>query len=359
MDTLEAIYEAAISGMWKPVFESIAQQAGARAAMICRWEDGLPHCIGSDLILEMMEYGTKNDYLRYNTRTPRLLASEHCGFLTDLDLHSLEEVQQNRLYQDVLYPFKLFAGAATHIPGAGRDQIVFEVGGFESFGAAKASVPVLDAIRPHLARALTLSSRLGLERATAMTGALQAIGVPAAVLTGSGILRAANSSFQALLGSSLLDLQAGLRLRDSDANTLFQRVLAMARAGLISPRSIPIKGLEGDTPRIMHILPVVGTARDVFTGDSNLIVLTGDRGDGPHPSLLQALFDLTPAEARVAKALAAGRQSADIAVDAGVSIHTVRNQVKAILSKTGTSSQANLTALLKNLSVGSVAATPT
>ncbi|HWC64065.1 MAG TPA: helix-turn-helix transcriptional regulator [Rhizomicrobium sp.] len=59
---------------------------------------------------------------------------------------------------------------------------------------------------------------------------------------------------------------------------------------------------------------------------------------------LHAKHALTPAESRVALALARGAKPADIAAAHGVTVSTVRSQLKAIFRKTGTCSQAQLVA---------------
>lgn len=65
--------------------------------------------------------------------------------------------------------------------------------------------------------------------------------------------------------------------------------------------------------------------------------------------MVAASFDLTPAEARVAIALARGASVVDVATELAVSPHTIRAQVKAVLAKTGTSRQAELVSLLAAL----------
>jgi DNA-binding CsgD family transcriptional regulator len=65
--------------------------------------------------------------------------------------------------------------------------------------------------------------------------------------------------------------------------------------------------------------------------------------------LVQSLFDLTPAEARVARGLASGRTVDQLAGDAGVSPNTVRVQVRGVLEKTGCERQTDVVALLGGL----------
>ncbi|WP_462119605.1 helix-turn-helix transcriptional regulator [Methylorubrum extorquens] len=65
---------------------------------------------------------------------------------------------------------------------------------------------------------------------------------------------------------------------------------------------------------------------------------------------MQGLFDLTPAEARVARDIARGLGVPEAAVQAGVTEGTIRSQLKAVFAKTGTSRQAELAALLNGIS---------
>lgn len=58
------------------------------------------------------------------------------------------------------------------------------------------------------------------------------------------------------------------------------------------------------------------------------------------------LFGLTSAEARITARLVHGEDAAHIAATAGVSIHTVRTQIKVVLSKTGVNRQTELVSLI-------------
>ena len=57
-------------------------------------------------------------------------------------------------------------------------------------------------------------------------------------------------------------------------------------------------------------------------------------------------FDLTPAEARVARALASGLPLDRVAAEFGLSVQTIRNQLAAVFHKTGTSRQVELLRLI-------------
>lgn len=69
----------------------------------------------------------------------------------------------------------------------------------------------------------------------------------------------------------------------------------------------------------------------------------------PDTHLIRALFDLSPAEAKVASGIAQGHSVENIAMAAGVSRETVRTQVKAVQMKTGAGRQSEIAALLAGL----------
>ncbi|WP_270939450.1 helix-turn-helix transcriptional regulator, partial [Falsiroseomonas oryzae] len=99
-------------------------------------------------------------------------------------------------------------------------------------------------------------------------------------------------------------------------------------------------------------VPVLRTeATDLPAGfrGAMLLVTDGARRPAPNAALLGRMFGLTPAEARLAAALAAGRSAADHAKARGVSVETVRSQLAAIRRKTGCRRQADLAVLLTRL----------
>jgi DNA-binding CsgD family transcriptional regulator len=61
---------------------------------------------------------------------------------------------------------------------------------------------------------------------------------------------------------------------------------------------------------------------------------------------LRAVFDLTPAEAAIAAALANGMSVSDTAAHLGVALNTVRTHLRSIFSKTGVSRQSQLVHLI-------------
>jgi DNA-binding CsgD family transcriptional regulator len=92
-------------------------------------------------------------------------------------------------------------------------------------------------------------------------------------------------------------------------------------------------------------------ARDIFIRCAAALVLTPVAlPQAPPVELVQSLFDLTSAEARVARGLASGKTVEDIATDGGTSRNTIRTHVRGVLEKTGCNRQADIVALLTAIS---------
>jgi DNA-binding CsgD family transcriptional regulator len=254
------------------------------------------------------------------------------------------------VFTDFLRPRGLGWGAATAIQVPNGDTLVFDVERLYATGHVEpATLARLNVLRPHLARAALVSARLAFERVSAVVSALDALGLPAAVLNGRGRLVTMNSEFESLIPGTLRDGRERLRLVNADADTLLRDAIAAVPSGIGGPAvaSIPVPAAGDRPPLIVHLLPIRRAANDVFAGAHSLLVCTMmTPGGPPDAELLKGLFDLTPAEARIARAIASRQSIDEIAVRSGVSRETVRSQLKSVLAKTGTQRQLDLAVLL-------------
>ena len=111
--------------------------------------------------------------------------------------------------------------------------------------------------------------------------------------------------------------------------------------------SIPIPRIGEHPPAIVHLLPVRGAARDVFArGLAVMVVTSFAPPSAPQAALLHGLFDLTPAEARLAALVGSGLPPREAAKNLGITEETARTVLKRVFSKTGVSRQSELAALL-------------
>jgi DNA-binding CsgD family transcriptional regulator len=106
--------------------------------------------------------------------------------------------------------------------------------------------------------------------------------------------------------------------------------------------------LNGTENRQIIVVPLPAAspfAQDWQTPLALILVIEASN-NLPTLKYLAHLYNLSPAELRVAEALVAGKSPENYATEAAVSMNTVRSQLKNLFNKTGTHRQSELVALL-------------
>jgi DNA-binding CsgD family transcriptional regulator len=128
---------------------------------------------------------------------------------------------------------------------------------------------------------------------------------------------------------------------------LMEAISTSSRASAAFGRSIPIRGTPSEPALVAHVIPLRGAGIDVFAGALSILFITPVvPNSSPGPEVLQALFDLTPAEARTAGLITAGKSIEQISMASGTAQNTIRTQLKSVFLKTGVQRQAELVSLL-------------
>lgn len=351
METLiDRIYESAlVPEKWAEVLEALNRIGGGQGATLFTSGNGPLRWLATPGLHDLVQHLVQTDALRGNQRQVRAAELDHAGFVGDQHLFTPEERLSSPFHRTALLPNGLGWCIGTLIRPPSGDMLVLSVERRERDGPATPEMfTQLDALRPHLARAALVSSRLRLEQARASVAALGMMGLPAAMLGGGGRAIAMNELMAAMAPQVVQDRQDRLQLTSKEADTLLLSALDALRAGQGgATRSIPIPAREGQAAMVLHVVPVRGMARDIFSGTLALLVVTAvTHGAVANADIIQGLFDLTPAEARVARSIAQGNTPETTAIGQGVSVETVRKQLAAVLSKTGLRRQASLVGLL-------------
>jgi len=106
---------------------------------------------------------------------------------------------------------------------------------------------------------------------------------------------------------------------------------------------------EGERDLVVHAVPIGDGSG---SGTQTMMIMVDLAGSyEPNSGVLQRMFGLTAAEARLALRIARGDTPADIAQETHVSMPTVRSQLAAVFTKTKTSRQAELVGLLARVSL--------
>lgn len=346
------IYEAAaIPEFWPGVLGSISRSIDGVGACLFtpdgRW-------IASEAFAEEVDLFISRGWLERDTFNARLEASGRGGFVCDLDLFRREEIDREPVYADWLHPRGLGWGASSLMRLPHERTVFINVERRRGRGPVETPfVRHLNQLHPHIARAAMISSHLALERTQAASSALQMVGVPAALLRPGGRVEHANGLFLQLQPQPVRECSAELVLANARAQAELALTLAEIEGshGLGRAIALPAQGERG--AYVLHVMPVRGAARDVFSACTAMVLATPVVARPVLPAdLLVSLFDLTPAEARVAHKIAAGATVETIAETLGVSRETVRSQLKAALAKVGLTRQAELVGLLASIPAG-------
>ena len=214
-------------------------------------------------------------------------------------------------------------------------------------------IGAIRSVVPHLKRALSLHRKIvdlqfsnqaqswALDRASFgivllnISGRVLLANNRANQMAADGVIRLSQSGLHALSCRDDAQLQALIRsasapmsLESGGGALMLQHIEGRRIAVLITPMKTPMAGVAPTTA--------------VFLAD-----------DSTQPTsrreLLKALFELTPAETRLAERLAGGTSVSEAADLLGIAVGTARKQLKSVFQKTNTSRQAELVRIVMML----------
>jgi DNA-binding CsgD family transcriptional regulator len=182
--------------------------------------------------------------------------------------------------------------------------------------------------------------------------ALNALSVGVVVVDCRGFVAFANAKGTELLKrSTIFRCVTPLALCDADSHDALRRALAAAKTRM----SAALRLRDRDARAVISaiIAPLGSSDRSTLPSQPSVLLAMNElfpTGAIPNVWLAQ-LFGLTPAESSVTNWLVSGRTMDEYAQDRGVSLATVRSQLKTVLAKTGMSRQVQLVAALARLPI--------
>ncbi|MEA3535770.1 helix-turn-helix transcriptional regulator [Rhizobium sp. CC-YZS058] len=348
----DRIYEAAfLPDLWPAVLDALARLIGAEGALLADLTTDGKTSIASQGVATLYEDYFREGWGFDNGRTKALMTIRHAGFISDAAHLSLEWMLEEPVYRDFLWRRDFGYAAGTVIPMPSGEIIAVSVDRKRSLGPVAAhELDRLDQMRPHLARAALVASRLQFSRIEAAVQALGVAQLPAAMLRADGRVLLCNSLFGHLEPQLAIGAQDRLLFSQPGAQKIFDRLVAEARAQPGQVRSFPVSAGDRLPPAVLHLVPIRGAARDLFFQARFLLLATPvGRSGAPADDVIQGLFDLTPGEARVAGLIAKGSTVKGAAATLDLSVETIRTYVKSFLGKAGMHRQSEFVAAMRSV----------
>lgn len=206
---------------------------------------------------------------------------------------------------------------------------------------------------PHFGKAALLRSQLNRQQPShaGLIGILKALPMPALFTDSAGRCIERNDAFGDALEALSLYLHLGrLRFANPDQQRGWNAALRETDATAVG-QSVYLTGRNAE-PWRAHLVPMrfVVQEGDAFDKRMLLAIFEQKAATDPHPTVLSLASGshLTAAEMGVLDSLLDGLPAKAIASRRGASVNTVRNQIMAILRKTGHRSQKALIAASQN-----------
>ncbi len=352
-ELIDRIYEASVvPDLWPDILLDLAEMTDSKGGLLLSTRDKSLNWTASESVHDAFADYLSGGWFRRCGRRVCMLEQAHSAFLTEQDYWTEEELSNNEIYHEFFYPRDLGCSAGTGLIMPTGDHIVFSVERSHQRGPIEPThVDTLNMLRPHIARAAMVAARMGLQSATTAKDAFAKLCVPTILLNLDGAGVDSSDEVAALSDHIAWGANNRLVLKDKKADALLHAALGSLNA-FSGIQSFAIRDDNELPVHVAHIVPITRSAHDIFAKGYALLVFNPiDKKAKPSVDLLRSLFDLTAAEAKVARKLADGISVEMIAEEGDVSINTVRTQIRKIIEKTGCKRMPEVVSMISSLSL--------
>jgi DNA-binding CsgD family transcriptional regulator len=360
--TIARIYDAAMDpSLWPNVLNQIAHDVmGNQGAIMVHDFDTARGSITVNVGIDpSWQRGYDEYYCMRNVWVAASLKQQPGTAFTSEQLLGTKDLIRTEFYNDFLRPqgilFQLAAGLFMDQHAAGglaitrfKDQAPF----------TDEEASVLGILVPHLQRAIQIHRRLleGEVKSAGLVGALDRVSLGVLLVDSAARVIVANKSAERILSANdgLRATSQGLTAASSGETSSLRALIRGAAAA--ASGSSTANGGEISLPRPSQRRPLSVLVAPLRLPDdaafriarplAAVFVSDPDQTSETAPDVLRRLYRLTPAEARLASLLVAGRTLAEAAEMLGVTVLTARTVVKRVFQKTETRRQSDLVRLL-------------
>ncbi|MBZ9711123.1 hypothetical protein LB543_30970 [Mesorhizobium sp. ESP7-2] len=363
---IEDCYDAAFEfGRWPEALQNLADALGATSCVIRACDDTHPfrsdqrkrttptpdsteHAEFSELWLNNIEGAPDPRCERL-----RLLAKPATCFTVEDELTTPEERRFLPYYQEIALPGHREWWAAVYFVMKKHKWFLSMFRDARSGAFDLSEADHFLRVVPDLRRIISLAEKIWKVSLDPTLAVLDQFNFGAALLDRRGCLLRCNERADALFGSGLVVRHGRIHAADRESDTRLQRMIGAAVASALDgpfPVEPEVITRDGSFWLVAEVVPMTSFVRDLFNGGDFLLCFTDlVRERAPSERLLGQTFQLTAAEARLASSLSSGDGIDAASARLAIGRETARTQLRAILAKTGTHRQAELTALLSRL----------
>jgi len=341
--------------LWESAMDTAAQVTGSTGAALLPVRGHLPSVPISQSVGELFSAYFHDGWHRHDPRHAGIPALIRRGVMTDFDVGPPDEFVRTPIYRELCAPLGLRWVAGVKV-AAGDDLWCLAIQRSADEGPfAPRDVRRLTALSKSLSAAAATARAFGFARAEAALHAFEISGSAVVLFDRCGEVFRINKAAEGLLGHDLQIVRKRLVSRDQDATAALDHALHALlwhpSGGSLQP-PISLRRRDGH-PILAYLSRLSGIAADCFAPCQSVAVLVDLEA---RVRLVErdvmSVFNLTPAEARLAARLSSGDSIDEIAAELGITYETSRKQLKSIFQKTDTNRQAQLVALLAQVSAG-------
>lgn len=362
-ELLGRIYDAALEPVgWLEVVKGVERHLAAHSSLLFLAEPTMPGPTGGRFITESFTAKNAADYYAYYRQCDPgwvYKQSRPAGVVSARNLHMGDrQFAESEYFRDYgrFLPADVFYQAGLTIANEDGLMAVLAVQRGKRGGPfTPRDLRRLAGLYPHLRRAFQVGRRLdaGEAERRAQSALLDAQAHGIVLLDERGAMVWANRCAERLLAAAdgLIISAAGLAAAEPGPSRqlrrLIRRTVGTGRGeGHSAGGAMRLERPSGAPPLDVLVAPLPGEQAAPGLAPRRVCAAVFLREPGQHPALmpsaLMTLYGLTPAEARLACALAEGLSLAEAAERNSVSRETVRSQLKAVRAKMGLRRQAEV-----------------
>ena len=368
---LASLHEAMLDEThWRVASALIDDFCGTRGDHLSIIDGGGPGGVPKFLFGRLYFHGEPNEdaereytdvYFEVDERMPRLLRLPESRVTPTVEVFTEQELKSSPLYNDLMGRVDCQNSLNIRLQGLEGVHIIWSLADpVDQGGWSSGQIKTIEGLLPHIRQFVRVRQALAGAQAlrASLTALLDNTMVGVIYLDGLGKIVEANSRARVILrrGDGLLDRAGFLRARLAADDVRLGRLVArvLPSAGPAVGGSITVaRSLE--LPRFtLHVTPVAVHDASFGIGHVAALVLIVDPAAKPSidPEHVAMTLGLTPAESRVAVALAEGATMRDIAAATRRADSTVRELVKRIHVKLGISRRADLVRMVLSVGTG-------